>query len=386
MPGQQQLPGATAITEVTPIKGSSGFGSEGENLTRYVLTVLLAGGCYIMASAGLINYNKVVMTEVFPYATHLVLCHMVFGTCCNALLFTVAPSWFPSLTDPLKKVDADVGQLLWQAIPIAILYSISLIFSNVAYVYASVPFLQMMKQGNLVVMYVLSLIFGLETLCARNAALLLFIAFCTCLTVQGEVNFSLTGFLVQTLSQVAEAFRLLMQSFVLSGAVKLDVLTYNLIVMPLCALAIMLVVAANRISGGVLFGGTIEEPTLADVTSHLWVLIPNFMLAFFLNVATSIFIKISSPLSLNLAGILKDMSIVIFAVVALSEVISRQQVIGFALQITGIFIWSMMKMYPKHFEEGVVSGFYLTFSKLLPTRPPATAAETQPSASEQLTA
>mmetsp|Transcript_20385 Transcript_20385/g.37090 ORF Transcript_20385/g.37090 Transcript_20385/m.37090 type:complete len:367 (-) Transcript_20385:61-1161(-) len=344
---------AAEATEATPLKGTS----SSDGVSRYVLKVLLSASLYIVASAGLINYNKHVMTTVFPYAAHLVACHMIFGSACSGILYLVAPSWFPSMSDPQEKEEMKVREVMGRVLPISILYAISLIFSNVAYMFASVSFLQMMKQGNLVFMYILSLVVGIEYLATRKVALIVFIACCTCMTVQGEINFSWAGFTVQLVSQTSEALRIMMQSLMLSGAMKLDVLTYGLFTMPMCALVLLFVLAINHASEGKVFGGTMPEPDLAAFTANLGVLLPNFFLAFLLNIFTSFTIKVTSPLALMLTGVVKDMSIVLVAVVVMSEVISRQQVAGFIMQVAGILTWGLMKLYPKEFEQGFVAGF-----------------------------
>jgi len=323
----------------------------------------------IIASAGLINYNKYVITEAFPFAAHLVLCHMGFGSICSVVLLLCVPSLYPSLTDPEKKVNMDMTTMIGRAVPIALFFAGSLVLSNFAYLYASVAFLQMMKQGNVVVIYFLSLLAGLETLMLRSVVILLFILMCTCLTVQGEINFSLAGFLVQGGSQLLECLRLILQSIILSG-MKLDVLTYNLVVMPLCFFALLATVWVNHLTDGVLFNGQLTEPSWNDFAMHWKLLLPNFFLAFLLNVLIAIYIKVSSAMSMVLTGLLKDVLIVLLSVVLLSEAVSRQQVVGFVLQVSGIFAWSVIKAFPKYFEDGILAGF-LTLARVFLLPAPA---------------
>ena len=69
--------------------------------------------------------------------------------------------------------------------------------SNQAYLYCSLAFLQMMKEGNLLLVYVASLMLGLETVHRgisqkdKLVPVLLFILFSTCMTVYGEIKFVL---------------------------------------------------------------------------------------------------------------------------------------------------------------------------------------------------
>mmetsp|Transcript_20115 Transcript_20115/g.46881 ORF Transcript_20115/g.46881 Transcript_20115/m.46881 type:complete len:374 (+) Transcript_20115:141-1262(+) len=354
-------------TEVTPINNGT---SATQDETKSIMRITLAGAAMILASAGLINYNKYVITEAFPFAAHLVLCHMVFGSLCSMVLYVFAPSLYPSLTDPEKRVTVHVTTLFTRAAPISLFFAGSLVLSNFAYLFASVAFLQMMKQGNVIIVYVLSLLVGLEALRTRSVLLLSFILLCTGLTVQGELNFSLIGFLVQGGSQLLECLRLILQSFLLSGSMKLDVLTYNLIVMPLCALALLTLVMVNHFTDGSLFSGGLMEPGLSDFTQHWKLLLPNFLLAFLLNVLIAVFIKVSSALSMVLTSLLKDVFIVVLSVMLLGEVVSRQQVIGFVLQMMGIAAWSLIKSFPKHFEDGFLMGFVNVANAVLAPPPP----------------
>ena len=51
------------------------------------------------------------------------MCHMAFGTFYAGCMRLCAPSWFPSLTDPAKKVPLDMSLLLFRMAPIAIMFS-----------------------------------------------------------------------------------------------------------------------------------------------------------------------------------------------------------------------------------------------------------------------
>mmetsp|Transcript_11733 Transcript_11733/g.21337 ORF Transcript_11733/g.21337 Transcript_11733/m.21337 type:complete len:371 (-) Transcript_11733:122-1234(-) len=360
-------------TEVTPINKRTVSSDE----TMALLKIVAAGGAMIIASAGLINYNKYVITEAFPFAAHLVLCHMGFGSICSIVLLLCMPSLYPSLTDPEKKVGVDMMTLFGRAAPISLFFAGSLVLSNFAYLYASVAFLQMMKQGNVVVIYCMSLMVGLEALRFRSVVILLFILMCTCLTVQGEINFSLTGFVVQGGSQLLECLRLILQSILLSGTMKLDVLTYNLVVMPLCFVALLATVWVNHSTDGVLFKGQLTEPTWNDFAMHWKLLLPNFVLAFLLNVLIALFIKVSSAMSMVLTGLLKDVLIVVLSVFLLSETVSRQQVVGFVLQVSGIFAWSLIKAFPKYFEDGILNGFMTVARVFLFPAPASSDTESQ---------
>merc|ERR1719498_1486628 len=187
-----------------------------------------------------------------------------------------------------------------------------------------------MKEANLVLVYVFSLIAMLEKFNWRNVGILSFVILATTLTIHGEVNFSWTGFAIQGMGQVFECCKIVLQAMLLTSAGrKLDALTYVLLVMPLCAV--------------ILFGGMCvltafpHEHFLVPQWHHLeqwWPhLLANACIAFALNVVIALFIKHASAVSFILAGIVKDAMIVATSALFLNEVISVLQGIGFILQL-----------------------------------------------------
>merc|ERR1719327_2129212 len=119
---------------------------------------------------------------------------MGFAAILSLILLLIRPSLFPSLTDPINKVPVDRYLMLKTILPIAVLFSVQLVLSNTAYLHSSVAFLQMMKEANLVLVYVLSLMVALEHFKWRSVIILLFIIAATTMTIVGEVKFSYTGF------------------------------------------------------------------------------------------------------------------------------------------------------------------------------------------------
>lgn len=310
---------------------------------------------YITTSAGMIAFNKYLMHEGrFPYATTMVLIHSGFSAFCALMLFLIKPSLFPSLTDPDQKVSIDRSLILHGALPIAVLFSIQLVLSNTAYLHSSLAFLQMMKESNLVLVYVFSLIAALETFGWNKILLIAMIIFATMLTIHGELNFSWTGFCIQGSGQLFESAKIVMQAVLLSSAGhKLDVLTYVIVVMPLCFCVL----------GAILFAlvyvhplENLRTPEWKDIVAWWPVLLANATVAFALNLSIALFMKKSSAVGFILAGIAKDAAIVLSGVLALSESISLQQLFGFTLQLGLIWVWSLMKMFPNKFDDGILSG------------------------------
>merc|ERR1719310_1078748 len=114
----------------------------------------------------------------------------------------------------------------------------------------------------------------------------------TTLTVHGELNFSWTGFAIQATSQLFESLKIVLQAMLLSNAGrKLDVLTYVVIVMPVCFLMLafifLFLVYVYPLEH-------LKTPAWSDVTDWWPVLLANACLAFALNLAIALFMKSSS--------------------------------------------------------------------------------------------
>jgi hypothetical protein len=320
----------------------------------HLALVAFLGLGYVVTSSALIAYNKFLMDmDRFPYAISLVLMHAVFCSLCCAVLYLVKPSLFPSLTDPAKKVSIDSDLVLRGTLPIAVFFSAQLVLSNTAYLHSSVAFLQMMKEANLVLVYVFSLLAALERFSWRSMGILALIIVATTLTIHGEVNFSMTGFIIQGTGQLFECCKIVLQAMLLSNAGrKLDALTYVLLVMPLCA-----VLLAAGIGMLTIFP---HEHFLVPQWDHFvawWPhLLANSCVAFLLNVVIALFVKHSSAVAFILAGIVKDAMIVAMSALVLREIVTFIQTVGFVLQLFAILLWSMIKTFPERFESGIVSG------------------------------
>jgi len=313
------------------------------------------GLLYIVCSSGLIAFNKyLINVDRFPFAVFLVLLHAVFCSLCSGLLFLCKPSLFPSLTDPARKVNVDSSLILKGALPIALLFSAQLVLSNTAYLHLSVAFLQMMKEANLVLVYVFSLVAALEKFSWRSISILAFIIFATTLTIHGEVNFSWTGFVIQGLGQVFESAKIVLQAMLLTSAGrKLDALTYVMLVMPLCA-----VILGAGMGVLIVFPHShFATPEWHHVVAYWPLLLLNACVAFMLNVVIALFVKHSSAIAFILAGIVKDAMIVAVGGMFFREVITVIQGFGFLLQLVAILVWSCIKTFPDRFEDGVAAGF-----------------------------
>lgn len=317
--------------------------SKQQTLKELVLTALLPA-IVITFSTCLIRSNQYLMkADHFPYPFVLVIMHCI---CCSLMALVLRyfqPSLFPALTDPDKKVELSISYYINAILPIALCFSISLVLSNMAYKYCTVAFLQMIKEGNIITVYVMAYFGGLDTFSYTQVGILAVMLVATMSCVQGELNFSFIGFIVQGSASFCEAAKTIFQALVLSGkGQKLDPLSTVLVIMPMCGLLLGSVLLFNNL---VVEVGFATQPSWEEICRYRHFLVLNILNAFALNVAIAVFLKHLSPVSYILTGNIKDIVVVCMGAWIIGERISFTQATGFTFQVLCVFAWTTYKQY-----------------------------------------
>uniref|UniRef100_A0A7S4S7B9 Sugar phosphate transporter domain-containing protein n=1 Tax=Alexandrium monilatum TaxID=311494 RepID=A0A7S4S7B9_9DINO len=286
---------------------------------------------YIVISAGLIRFNKLMMRkDHFPHALALSAVHMVICSVFCTVLYTLVPSFFPGM-------ETSKGQrlsLMKWFVPIGLCFAVMLFGSNQAYMFCSVTFLQFMKEANVMLVFLFSCIVGLQGFSRLRCLVIFWVIVGASISVSGEVHFKWLGFIYQGVSQLAEVSRMIMGEIVLSGR-KLDPLTYNMFLAPICLLVLIVANAVHWSPG-----------TLNDFYEWWPLIIANACVAFCLNIIVATVIKECSAVGFVLAGLTKDIAIVLFSALAFHENVTQKQAGAFVITILGVGFWSYMKIYP----------------------------------------
>mmetsp|Transcript_52744 Transcript_52744/g.151101 ORF Transcript_52744/g.151101 Transcript_52744/m.151101 type:complete len:351 (+) Transcript_52744:77-1129(+) len=288
---------------------------------------------YIVVSATLIRLNKYLMAkDRFPFSMFLTACHMFLSFALCAALYLAKPLAFLGVANCEGK---KMLVMKWMA-PIGVACAISLYTSNQAYMYCSVTFLQFMKEGNVILAFLMSCAVGLQAMNRVRCAIIAWIIAGSMMAVTGEVHFAFIGFVYQLISQLAECSRAVMGEVVLSGgSLKLDPLSYTLFVAPTC-LAVLIV--GNAVTW---------DPTIPGAFAMWWpYIVPSALLAFVLNILVASIIKELSAVDFMLAGVCKDIAIVLFSAAFFREVVTSVQAVGFIAALGGVFFWSYLKAAP----------------------------------------
>ncbi|XP_052169221.1 probable sugar phosphate/phosphate translocator At4g32390 [Oryza glaberrima] len=185
-----------------------------------VLKSLLLSYAYVSVwitfSFSVIMYNKYILDPTmynWPFPISITMVHMVFCASLTVVLIrvlrVVAEPTSPPMTPSLYAASV---------VPIGVLYALSLWFSNSAYIYLSVSFIQMLKALMPVAVYCLAVAFRTDSFHHASMLNMLGISAGIAVAAYGEARFDAFGVMLQLVAVTAEATRLVLIQILLTGA------------------------------------------------------------------------------------------------------------------------------------------------------------------------
>ncbi|OJJ68471.1 hypothetical protein ASPBRDRAFT_57853 [Aspergillus brasiliensis CBS 101740] len=274
-----------------------------------------------------ILFNKwVIESTEFPII--LTTWHLIFATLATQLLARTT-----TLLDGRKKMRMDGRTYLRMIIPIGILYSGSLVCSNIVYLYLNVSFIQMLKACGPIVTLLTSWAWHVKTPSLESFLNILLIAFSVALAVAGEVQFSWLGVIYQLASLVFDANRLVMiQILVSDEGQKMDPLVTLYYSAPVCAFTNFMIAFYTELRG---FNWSVVGET------GVGVLVANAAVGFMLNVSIFALIGKTSGLTMTLVSVPKNILLIVCSVVIWGTQISTLQMVGYAIALLGLLYYSL---------------------------------------------
>lgn len=277
---------------------------------------------WIFLSSSLILFNKHLISGGFNHPITLVLLHMAFGSVAATVwrglgLETVPP----------------IGLRTWMTgfLPVGVCFAGSLALSNMAYAYISVAYIQMIKALTPVLVLLISFCFGIETPSLRLFGYIVLISSGVITACVAQVETSISGTLMQLAAIMLEALRLCLINVLLtSKGVKLSAIANLFYIAPtsfVCLLGPWALVEAPF----VLSNGAAALRAAGGLT-----LLANSSIAFLLNLATLALIKHTSALTLNVAGVVKDLLLIAWSVIFHAAAVSMVQYGGYAVAFCGV--------------------------------------------------
>ncbi|KAI1367669.1 triose-phosphate transporter family-domain-containing protein [Xylaria arbuscula] len=284
---------------------------------------------WIALSSSVILFNKwVLFTAKFDYPLFLTTWHMAFAT-----LMTQLMAKFTTTLDSRHKVPMNTNTYMKAIVPIGIMFSLSLIFGNFAYLYLSVSFIQMLKATNAVATLLATWAFGMAAPNLNKLVNVSAIVIGVAIASFGELKFDGLGFIIQVTGIVCEALRLVMvQRLLSSDEFKMDPLVSVYYYAPACAV----------ING--FFTILIELPrmTTGDILNvGLITLIANAFVAFLLNVSVVLLIGKTNAVVLTMSGVLKDILLVVASMAIFGDPVTLQQYFGYSIALAGLVYYKL---------------------------------------------
>ncbi|TQV95443.1 DMT family organic anion transporter [Cordyceps javanica] len=240
---------------------------------------------------------------------------------------------YTTLLDSRHNVPMDFETYKRTILPIVILFSLSLIGGNLAYLYLSVSFIQMLKASNAVVTLVATWAFGIVPPNFSVLGNVSLIVLGVIIASFGEIKFHSLGFIFQVCGIIFEALRLVMvQRLLSSPEFKMDPMVSLYYYAPACAV----------INGALMVIVEVPRMRLADFASvGVPLFIINGVVAFLLNVSTVLLIGKTSAVVLTMSGILKDILLVLSSILLFGDPVTSQQFFGYSIALGGLVYYKL---------------------------------------------
>ncbi|KAK4082995.1 uncharacterized protein Triagg1_1885 [Trichoderma aggressivum f. europaeum] len=276
-----------------------------------------------------IIFNKwLIDTAGFKYPILLTCWHLIYATIATQILARTT-----TLLDSRRSFPISGRLYLRTILPIGLLYSGSLICSNVVYLYLSVSFIQMLKAASPVAVLFASWSWGVAEPNLSKFVNVLVIVFGVAVSSFGEIQFSWVGFFFQIGGTCFEAVRVVMIQVMLSGeGLNMDPLVSLYYYAPVCAVMNFLIALVSEIP---------KFQWEHAAQAGFGMLFLNASIAFILNVASVFLIGKTSGLVMTLTGIFKSILLVVASVLIWSTQITFLQTVGYTIALAGLTYYSL---------------------------------------------
>ncbi|RVW16772.1 putative sugar phosphate/phosphate translocator [Vitis vinifera] len=281
-----------------------GASSLSEGVMKKILLSYAYVGIWIFLSFTVIVYNKYILDRKmynWPFPISLTMIHMAFCSSIAYLLVRVL-----KLVEP---VAMSRELYISSVVPIGALYSLSLWFSNSAYIYLSVSFIQMLKALMPVAVYSIGVLFKKDSFKTDTMVNMVSISVGVAIAAYGEARFDSWGVILQLGAVAFEATRLvLIQILLTSKGITLNPITSLYYVAPCCL--------------GFLFIPWIivEFPVLKQNSRK------------------------TSALTMNVAGVVKDWLLIAFSWSVIKDTVTPVNLVGYGLAFLGVAYYNHSKL------------------------------------------
>lgn len=306
-------------------------GSLSEGVIRKIVLSYTYVAVWIFLSFTVIVFNKYILDRKmynWPFPISLTMIHMAF---CSSIAYLLV-----SVFKVVEPVSMSRDLYLRSVVPIGALYSLSLWFSNSAYIYLSVSFIQMLKALMPVAVYSIGVLLKKDNFKSDTMANMVSISIGVAIAAYGEAKFDTWGVVLQLGAVAFEATRLVMiQILLTSKGITLNPITSLYYVAP-CCLVFLFVPWVF-----------VEYPLLKETSSfHLdyWIFGTNSLCAFALNLAVFLLVGKTSALTMNVAGVVKDWLLIAFSWSVIKDTVTPVNLLGYGVAFLGVAYYNHSKL------------------------------------------
>ncbi|SCV72124.1 BQ2448_4818 [Microbotryum intermedium] len=212
-------------------------------------------------------------------------------------------------------------------IPPAVMFSLSLVLSNWAYLYLTTAFIHMLKAVSPVAILLAAFAFGTKFFSLKLLLIVIVISFGVGIASYGEASFNMIGFMIQMTAIAIEATRVTLIQILLAGK-DMSPLKSLYLFAPIC-----LAINASLILPVEGFAALAAIPKLG-----FWVIFSNASLTMALNLSAIYLIGISSMV-LSLSKVVKDVIMVGGSALLLGDNLTFLQAVGYTIATVGMLYY-----------------------------------------------
>uniref|UniRef100_A0A7S0RY75 Sugar phosphate transporter domain-containing protein n=1 Tax=Chlamydomonas leiostraca TaxID=1034604 RepID=A0A7S0RY75_9CHLO len=288
-------------------------------------------------SSGAILVNKHILVDLrFPYPVTIAFMGLVTTTACSAVAVRL-------IVPRAQRQHVSTQHYFKRVLPTGFCMALTFHTGNMAYLYLSVAFIQMLKALCPVITMVLLFMFRLEKATTKLVVSVVIISSGVAVASYGELNMSVFGLTSMLTSVVAESVRLVLTQYLLVGTSQMlhpfEGLTLIGSACSMCLLVQALIWE---------WGQLVSTGALSIVGQYPL----HFALAacagFGVNALAILVIKLASSLTLKVLGTVKDAALVTAGVVFMHEQVSSLQLQGYVVSLLGFGMYNYIKSQNLH--------------------------------------
>lgn len=278
-----------------------------------------------VVSSGLIFLNKYIMaTDDFHFPMALSFLGMTTSSICSYVAIV-----------HLKMIPqtVEITRQFWfrRALPIGIFGALTLYFGNLAYLYISVAFIQMLKGMTPCITLVVGVLFQVDAFTSPLVASLVVIGMGVALSSYAEAAFVLAGFLAMMAAEVAEAGKVVLMQKLMAG-MKLHVLEGLLCFAPPCAIALFCGVLVLELEG-------MMQSGFAKIAAKPLLYIGQGLMGFLVNLLVLSVIKNTSSVTFKVVSMMKNVLVVVGSIPIFNDKVTLLQGLGYAVSMAGFVLY-----------------------------------------------